>query len=111
MKFTNEQLVGRAIADRRDRVILATKFGNVRTQAGGFVGISGKPDYVHQACDASLQRLGVDVIDLYYQHRVDPTVAITRRGTCFANRRDDRGNGRISPAGQSPLSRHVRSGS
>ncbi|HEY9661158.1 MAG TPA: aldo/keto reductase, partial [Allocoleopsis sp.] len=74
--FTNEELVGRAIRDRRDQVILATKFGNVRTADGGWVGISGKPDYVHQACDASLQRLGVDVIDLYYQHRVDPTVPI-----------------------------------
>jgi aryl-alcohol dehydrogenase-like predicted oxidoreductase len=74
--FTNEQLVGRAIRDQRDRVILATKFGNVRTPDGGFAGVSGKPDYVRQACDASLQRLGVDVIDLYYQHRVDPTVPI-----------------------------------
>jgi aryl-alcohol dehydrogenase-like predicted oxidoreductase len=74
--FTNEQLVGRAIRDRRDQVILATKFGNVRTPEGGFAGISGKPEYVRQACDASLQRLGVDVIDLYYQHRVDNTVPI-----------------------------------
>lgn len=74
--FTNEQLVGRAICDRRDQVILATKFGNVRTADGGWAGISGKPEYVRQACDASLQRLGIDVIDLYYQHRVDPTVPI-----------------------------------
>lgn len=74
--FTNEQLVGRAIRDRRDQVVLATKFGNVRNTDGQFVGVSGKPEYVHQACDASLQRLGVDVIDLYYQHRVDPTVPI-----------------------------------
>lgn len=74
--FTNEKLVGQAIRDRRDRVILATKFGNVRTEEGGWAGISGKPDYVRQACDASLQRLGVEVIDLYYQHRVDPTVPI-----------------------------------
>jgi aryl-alcohol dehydrogenase-like predicted oxidoreductase len=74
--FTNERLVGRAINDRRDQVVLATKFGNVRTEDGGWLGISGKPEYVHQACDASLQRLGVDVIDLYYQHRVDPTVPI-----------------------------------
>jgi aryl-alcohol dehydrogenase-like predicted oxidoreductase len=74
--FTNEELVGRAIKDRRDQVILATKFGNVRTEDGGWAGISGKPEYVHQACDASLKRLGVDVIDLYYQHRVDPTVPI-----------------------------------
>ncbi|MEH2419282.1 aldo/keto reductase [Nostoc sp.] len=74
--FTNEQLVGRAIIDRREQVILATKFGNVRTEDGGWKGISGKPEYVHQACDASLKRLGVEVIDLYYQHRVDPTVPI-----------------------------------
>ncbi|MBD0300657.1 MAG: aldo/keto reductase, partial [Tolypothrix sp. T3-bin4] len=74
--FTNEQLVGKAIKDRRDRVVLATKFGNVRTEDGGWKGISGKPEYVHQACDASLKRLGVEVIDLYYQHRVDSTVPI-----------------------------------
>ncbi|MBD1870370.1 aldo/keto reductase [Cyanobacteria bacterium FACHB-471] len=74
--FTNEKLVGRAIQDRRDQVILATKFGNVRTEDGGWGGISGKPEYVRQACDASLKRLGVDVIDLYYQHRVDSTVPI-----------------------------------
>ncbi|MEJ6486469.1 aldo/keto reductase [Nostoc punctiforme UO1] len=74
--FTNEQLVGKAIKDRRDRVVLATKFGNVRTEDGGWKGISGKPEYVYQACDASLKRLGVEVIDLYYQHRVDTTVPI-----------------------------------
>ncbi|NUN65260.1 aldo/keto reductase [Pseudanabaena biceps] len=74
--FTNEKLVGRAIKDRRDRVILATKFGNVRSVEGGWLGINGKPEYVKQSCDASLQRLGVDVIDLYYQHRVDVTVPI-----------------------------------
>jgi aryl-alcohol dehydrogenase-like predicted oxidoreductase len=74
--FTNEQLVGKAIAGRRDEVQLATKFGNERTPDGGRVGINGKPEYVHQACDASLRRLGVDVIDLYYQHRVDTTVPI-----------------------------------
>lgn len=74
--FTNEKLVGKAIADRRDRVIVATKFGNVRAPDGTFLGISGAPDYVHKACDASLQRLGVDHIDLYYQHRVDPKVPI-----------------------------------
>lgn len=74
--FTNEKLVGQAIRDRRDQVILATKFGNVRTEDGGWAGISGKPDYVRQACEASLKRLGVEVIDLYYQHRVDPTVPI-----------------------------------
>ena len=69
--FTNERLVGRAIRDRRDEVVLATKFGNVRSADGAYLGISGRPDYVRKACDASLQRLGVDVIDLYYQHRVD----------------------------------------
>ena len=74
--FTNEQLVGKAIADRRARVILATKFGNVRGEDGSFLGISGTPEYVHHACNASLQRLGVDYIDLYYQHRVDPNVPI-----------------------------------
>lgn len=74
--FTNEKLVGKAIADRRDRVVLATKFGNVRGEDGSFLGISGTPEYVHQACNASLQRLGVDYIDLYYQHRVDPNVPI-----------------------------------
>ncbi|MBW4427374.1 MAG: aldo/keto reductase [Nostoc desertorum CM1-VF14] len=74
--FTNEQLIGKAIKDRRDQVVLATKFGNVRTEDGGWKGISGRPEYVHQACDASLKRLGVEVIDLYYQHRVDPTVPI-----------------------------------
>jgi aryl-alcohol dehydrogenase-like predicted oxidoreductase len=74
--FTNERLVGRAIRDRRERVVLATKFGNVRGEKGEFLGISGKPDYVRRACDASLQRLGVDRIDLYYQHRVDPAVPI-----------------------------------
>jgi aryl-alcohol dehydrogenase-like predicted oxidoreductase len=72
----NEELVGRAIKDRRDEVFLATKFGNVRDAAGNFVGVSGKPEYVAQACDASLKRLGVDVIDLYYQHRVDFDVPI-----------------------------------
>ncbi|MGI2326895.1 aldo/keto reductase [Planococcus sp. YIM B11945] len=72
----NEELVGRAIKNRRDRVVLATKFGNVRAEDGSFLGISGHPDYVKQACDASLRRLGVDHIDLYYQHRVDPKVPI-----------------------------------
>ncbi len=74
--FTNEKLVGEAIKDHRDRVMLATKFGNVRTEEGGWKGVNGHPDYVRQACDASLKRLGVDVIDLYYQHRVDTTVPI-----------------------------------
>lgn len=74
--FTNEELVGRAIASRRDDVVLATKFGNERRPDGSWVGINGSPDYVRAACDASLQRLGVDHIDLYYQHRVDKTVPI-----------------------------------
>src|SRR5215213_3070091 len=74
--FTNEKLVGRAIADRRDQVVLATKFGNVRGENGERLGIRGDADYVRQACDASLERLGVDHIDLYYQHRVDPQVEI-----------------------------------
>src|SRR5256714_5168180 len=74
--FTNEQLVGRAIADRRAQVILATKFGNVRGPDGSFRGVNGRPEYVRAACDASLQRLGVDTIDLYYQHRVDLNVPI-----------------------------------
>jgi aryl-alcohol dehydrogenase-like predicted oxidoreductase len=69
--FTNELLVGRALAGRRDEVVLATKFGNERLPDGTWVGINGRPEYVRAACDASLQRLGVDVIDLYYQHRVD----------------------------------------
>jgi len=74
--FTNEQLVGRAIRDRRDEVVLATKFGNMRGEDGAFLGISGKAEYVRKCCDASLQRLGVDHIDLYYQHRVDRTTPI-----------------------------------
>jgi aryl-alcohol dehydrogenase-like predicted oxidoreductase len=74
--FTNERLVGRAIRGRRDEVVLATKVGNVRGEDGAFLGINGSPDYVRRACDASLQRLGVDTIDLYYQHRVDATVPI-----------------------------------
>jgi aryl-alcohol dehydrogenase-like predicted oxidoreductase len=74
--FTNEQLVGKAIHGRRDEVELAPKFGNERNPDGSWVGINGSPDYVRRACDASLQRLGVDHIDLYYQHRVDRTVPI-----------------------------------
>ncbi len=74
--FTNEQLVGRAIADRRDRVVLATKFGNERREDGSWVGINGKPGYVRNACEASLARLGVNHIDLYYQHRVNKSVPI-----------------------------------
>ena len=74
--FKNERLVGRAIADRRDQVVVATKFGNVRSENGEHHGIRGDAEYVHQACDASLERLGVDHIDLYYQHRVDKKVEI-----------------------------------
>jgi aryl-alcohol dehydrogenase-like predicted oxidoreductase len=74
--FTNERLVGRAIRDRRDQVVLATKFGNVRGENGERLGVRGDPEYVRQACHASLERLGVEYIDLYYQHRVDPKVPI-----------------------------------
>ncbi len=74
--FTNEKLVGKAIADRREGVVLATKFGNERGEDGGFLGVNGDPDYVRKSCDASLQRLGVDHIDLYYQHRVDPETPV-----------------------------------
>ena len=74
--FTNERLVGKAIAGRREEVVLATKFGNERAEDGTRLGINGRPDYVHRAADASLQRLGVDHLDLYYQHRVDKTVPI-----------------------------------
>jgi aryl-alcohol dehydrogenase-like predicted oxidoreductase len=72
----NEELVGRAIADRRDDVFLATKFGNVRGPKGEFLGVRGDPDYVRSACEASLKRLGIETIDLYYQHRVDTKVPI-----------------------------------
>ena len=74
--FTNERLVGKALAGLRDRVVVATKFGNERLADGTRLGINGSPEYVHKACDASLERLGIDHIDLYYQHRVDKTVPI-----------------------------------
>jgi aryl-alcohol dehydrogenase-like predicted oxidoreductase len=74
--FTNERLVGKAIRGRRNRVVLATKFGNQRGEDGSFLGVNGRPEYVRKSCDGSLQRLGVDHIDLYYQHRVDRTVPI-----------------------------------
>src|SRR5829696_6476453 len=74
--FTNARLEAKAIADRHDEVVLATKFGNERREDGSWVGINGKPEYVRRACDASLERLGVDTMDLYYQHRVDPEVPI-----------------------------------
>jgi aryl-alcohol dehydrogenase-like predicted oxidoreductase len=74
--FTNERLVGRAIRGRRHQVVLATKFGNERGEDGSYLGVNGRPEYVRKSCDGSLQRLGVDHIDLYYQHRVDRTVPI-----------------------------------
>lgn len=74
--FTNERLVGKAIRGRREQVVLATKFGNQRGEDGSFLGVNGRPEYVRKSCDGSLQRLGVDHIDLYYQHRVDRTVPI-----------------------------------
>jgi len=72
----NEELVGQAIKNRREQVVIATKFGNVRGENGEFLGINGRPEYIRQACEASLRRLGVDYIDLYYQHRVDPQTPI-----------------------------------
>ena len=72
----NEELVGRAVRDRRGGVVLATKFGNVRGADGSFLGVNGRPEYVRSACEASLRRLGVETIDLYYQHRVDPKTPI-----------------------------------
>jgi aryl-alcohol dehydrogenase-like predicted oxidoreductase len=81
----NEELVGRAIKNRRDKVVLATKFGNVRGSDGSFKGVNGKPSYVKAACDASLKRLGVDVIDLYYQHRVDPDTPIEETVAAMAD--------------------------
>ena len=73
---TNEELLGGWLKGKRERVFLATKFGNIRDAAGQFIGLNGKPEYVHSACDASLKRLGVERIDLYYQHRVDPKTPI-----------------------------------
>jgi aryl-alcohol dehydrogenase-like predicted oxidoreductase len=74
--LTNERLLGRALLGRRDQAIIATKFGNVRGEDGSWLGVNGRPEYVRQACDASLKRLGIDTIDLYYQHRVDQSVPI-----------------------------------
>jgi aryl-alcohol dehydrogenase-like predicted oxidoreductase len=74
--FTNESLVGRAIRGRRNQVFLATKFGIIRSADPHYRGVSGKPEYVRQSCEASLKRLGVDIIDLYYQHRIDPNVPV-----------------------------------
>jgi aryl-alcohol dehydrogenase-like predicted oxidoreductase len=72
----NEELLGRVLKGSRDKAVIATKFGNVRAEDGAFIGVNGRPDYVKSACDASLRRLGVDYIDLYYQHRVDPNTPI-----------------------------------
>ncbi len=83
--FTNEKLVGKAIKDKRNQVILATKFGNQRAEDGTFIGINGKPEYVKKACEASLKRLGVDYIDLYYQHRVDTSVPIEETISAMAD--------------------------
>ena len=87
--FTNEELVGRAIEGRRDEVVLATKFGNVRSADGGFLGVDGRPEYVRRACHESLRRLGVDHIDLYYQHRVDPDVPIEETVGAMARLREE----------------------
>ena len=86
---SNEELVGRAISDRRDQVFLATKFGNVRGPSGEFLGVRGDPDYVRSACEASLRRLNLDVIDLYYQHRVDTNVPIEDTVGEMARLRDE----------------------
>ena len=87
--FKNEELVGRAIRDRRDAVFLATKFGTVRGAAGEFLGVKGDPDYVRSACEASLRRLGVETIDVYYQHRVDPNVPIEDTVGAMARLREE----------------------
>src|SRR5256712_10823719 len=83
--YTNEQLVGKAIQGNRQQVILATKFGNVRGPDGKWMGVNGRPEYVKDACNASLQRLGVEYIDLYYQHRVDRTVPIEETAGAMAD--------------------------
>jgi aryl-alcohol dehydrogenase-like predicted oxidoreductase len=82
--WTNERLVGAALRDRRDEAVIATKFGVMRDDKGGWLGISGKPEYVRACCDASLERLGVDTIDLYYQHRVDPNTPIEETVSAMA---------------------------
>ena len=93
----NEELVGKAIRHRRDEVVLATKFGNVRSADGAWIGVCGRPDYVQQQCEASLKRLGVDVIDLYYQHRVDANVPIEE--TVGAMKRPGRPRARCAISG------------
>jgi aryl-alcohol dehydrogenase-like predicted oxidoreductase len=80
----NEELVGKILKTQRDKVFICTKFGNVRGPNGEFLGVNGKPDYIRQQCDLSLKRLGVDVIDLYYQHRVDPNTPIEETITAMA---------------------------
>ncbi|MEO7865266.1 MAG: aldo/keto reductase, partial [Sphingomicrobium sp.] len=87
--FKNEELVGKAIADRRGEVFLATKFGNVRGDDGAFLGVRGDPDYLRAACEASLKRLGVETIDLYYQHRVDTKVPIEDTVGAMARLKDE----------------------
>jgi aryl-alcohol dehydrogenase-like predicted oxidoreductase len=114
----SEELVGQAIRGRRDQVVLATKFGNLLDENGAFAGVNGRPDYVKQACDASLRRLGVDMIDLYYQHRVDPEtpieetigavselVATGKSTTSGCRRRASRRSGERTPPIRSPPSR------
>jgi len=102
--FTNEQLVGKAIRDRREKVFLATKFGNVRGPNGEFLGVRGDPDYVRSACEASLKRLGVEVIDLYYQHRVDRLVPIEDTVGAMARLKDE---GKIRFLGLSEAAPHT----
>ncbi len=97
--FINEELVGKAIRGKRDQVVLATKFGNMRGNDGAFLGVNGRPDYVRDCCDASLKRLGVDHIDLYYQHRIDQD---------RPHRGDGGRHGRAGAGGQGPLHRPVR---
>jgi aryl-alcohol dehydrogenase-like predicted oxidoreductase len=100
----NEGLVGRAIRDRRDRVFLATKFGNVRGEGGEFLGVCGDPEYVRAACEASLKRLGVETIDLYYQHRVDPNVPIEDTVGAMARLKDE---GKVRYLGLSEAAPHT----
>ena len=102
--FINEELVGKAIADRRERVFLATKFGNVRGEDGSFQGVRGDPDYVRSACEASLKRLGVETIDLYYQHRVDQLVPIEDTVGAMARLKDE---GKIRFLGLSEAAPHT----
>ena len=102
--FINEELVGKAIADRRDKVFLATKFGNVRGRDGSFKGVRGDPEYVRSACEASLKRLGVETIDLYYQHRVDQNVPIEETVGAMARLKEE---GKIRFLGLSEAAPHT----